>query len=72
VIPVKSSENAINGLSKQAQNKEFMFDRLYKNLCNPNMYMKAYSNIYSNDGSATRGITSETTDGLSEDKIVSI
>jgi len=69
-----NSNDILSGLSKVAGTKDkgYQFDRIYRNLCVPDMYMKAYSNIYSNNGSATRGITSETADGFSEDKIVSI
>lgn len=67
-----NSENALIGISKAAQNKEFQFDRIYRNLYNNNMYIKAYSNIYSNEGSATKGIDSETADGFSEIKVEDI
>ena len=33
------------------------------------MYVKAYSNIYSNNGSSTHGTDSETADGFSEEKV---
>lgn len=64
-----SSEKALGELSKQAQNKDFRFKDLYRNLYNPDFYIKAYTNIYSNKGSATSGIDKVTADGFSEDRI---
>jgi group II intron reverse transcriptase/maturase len=65
---MQSSEIVLINLFKQAQNPKFKFDRLYRNLYNMDMYKKAYSNIYSNDGSATQGVDQETADGFSEEK----
>lgn len=69
MFPMRNSEKVLIELSKQARNKDYQFDRLYRILCNPNMYTRAYSNIYSNNGSATCGVDSETADGFSESKI---
>ena len=66
---MRDSEKVLIELSKQAKNKEYQFERLYRILCNPDMYTRAYSNIYSNNGSATCGVNSETADGFSENKI---
>ncbi|WFR56194.1 reverse transcriptase domain-containing protein [Anaerocolumna sp. AGMB13025] len=66
---MRDSEKVLIELSKQAKNKEYQFERLYRILCNPDMYARAYSNIYSNNGSATCGVNSETADGFSENKI---
>jgi len=71
-IPMMNSEDILIGLSKQAQNREHQFHRIYRNLCVPDMYIKAYSNIYSNKGSATSGINKETADGFSETKMKDI
>lgn len=69
MFPMRDSEKVLIELSKQARNKEYQFERLYRILCNPDMYTRAYSNIYSNNGSATCGVNSETADGFSESKI---
>jgi len=44
-ILLLNSENILIGLSKQAQSKEYQFDRIYRNLYIPDMYIKAYNNI---------------------------
>jgi group II intron reverse transcriptase/maturase len=36
------------------------------------MYLRAYARLYKNDGAMTKGITEETVDGMSMDKIASI
>lgn len=45
---------------------------VYRQLYNEELYLRAYGRIYRNDGAMTRGITDETVDGMSREKIVSI
>ena len=47
-------------------------DDVYRQLFNPNLYLLAYSRIYRNAGATTRGVTEETVDGMSLQKIESI
>jgi group II intron reverse transcriptase/maturase len=42
---------------------------LYRQLFNPQLYLVAYGRIYSNKGAMTPGVTGETADGMSRDKI---
>jgi retron-type reverse transcriptase len=42
---------------------------LYRQLFNPQLYLLAYGRIYSNKGAMTPGVTGETADGMSRDKI---
>ncbi len=69
---MRDSEKVLVELTKQAQNKEYQFERIYRNLCNANMYIKAYCNIYNNNGSSTSGNDNETADGFSENRIMKI
>lgn len=69
---LQNSEIVLYNLSKKAKDENFIFDRLYRNLYNEDFYYKAYSHIYANQGSATRGIDEETADGFGEQKIASI
>src|SRR5437868_6264818 len=57
---------------KSAQNKEYVFDRLYRNLFNPDFYLLAYSNIYVNEGNMTAGTAPETIDGFNTEKVQTI
>jgi len=41
----------------------------YRQLYNPDLYLKAYGRIYANQGATTRGVTEETVDGMSQEKI---
>ena len=54
---------------KSAQSKEYVFDRLYRNLFNPDFYLLAYSNIYGHEGNMTPGTDPETIDGFNLDKV---
>lgn len=47
-------------------------DDLYRQLFNPEFYLRAYGKIYRNDGAMTPGTTSETVDAMSMTKIQSI
>lgn len=69
---LQNSEIVLINLSKQAKKENYYFDRLYRNLYNPQMYIKAYTNIYQNDGSATSGIDNVTADGFNEAMIEKI
>jgi group II intron reverse transcriptase/maturase len=69
---MRDSEKVLIELSKQAQDKNYQFERIYRIMCNEKMYIKAYSNIYANKGSATKGVDNETADGFNEDKVTRI
>ena len=45
---------------------------VYRQLYNPDLYLRAYGRIYRNDGAMTRGVTAETVDGMSLEKIRAI
>ncbi|MET8873042.1 reverse transcriptase domain-containing protein [Nocardia sp. NPDC004604] len=47
-------------------------ERLYRQLFNPELYLRAYGKIYRNDGAMTPGSTAETVDGMSLKKIQAI
>ena len=46
--------------------------RVYRQLFNRDLYLKAYGRIYRNQGAMTRGITDETADAMSLEKIDTI
>lgn len=49
--------------------RKLPLEDLYRQLFNPELYLYAYGRIYRNDGAMTPGITPETADGMSLDKI---
>ncbi|EOP94030.1 hypothetical protein IGM_01351 [Bacillus cereus HuB4-4] len=69
---MQNSEIVLYNLSKHASKEHYRYDRLYRNLFNKDFYCKAYTKIYKNKGSATKGIDAETADGFGEEKICSI
>jgi group II intron reverse transcriptase/maturase len=69
---MQNSEVVLYSLSKQASKEDYRYDRLYRNLYNKEFYIKAYTKIYKNKGSATQGIDEETADGFGDEKIESI
>lgn len=52
--------------------RDLQLERVYRSLFNPDLYLLAYANLYSNQGAMTRGATGETVDGMSLAKIHSI
>lgn len=70
---MQSAEVVLSMLSqKSAQNSEYVFDRLYRNLFNPDFYLLAYSNIYAREGNMTEGVDAETIDGFNTQKVEKI
>src|SRR5712692_4094481 len=47
-------------------------ERVYRQLFNRNLYLTAYGKVYRNAGAMTPGVTTETIDGMSLDKIDTI
>ncbi len=52
--------------------KGLHLEDVYRQLFNPDLYLRAYGRIYENAGAMTRGATEETVDGMSMGKIQSI
>ena len=46
--------------------------QLYRQMFNRDLYLLGYGNIYSNQGAMTPGVSEETADGMSEEKIEQI
>jgi group II intron reverse transcriptase/maturase len=57
------------GVLRERGRKGLPCEQLYRQLFNRDLYLLAYSNIYSNKGAMTPGASGETADGMSEDKI---
>jgi len=47
-------------------------DDVYRQMYNPDMYLRAYAKLYKNKGAMTPGRTEETVDGMSQEKIAKI
>ena len=66
---MRSPENVLKSLSEKAKNKEYRYERLYRNLYNPEFYLLAYQNIATSQGSMTAGADGLTLDGMSMERI---
>jgi group II intron reverse transcriptase/maturase len=62
----------ILGLLRERGKRDLPLTRIYRQLYNVNLYLTAYGRIYRNKGAMTPGITEETADGMSLDKIFTI
>ena len=57
------------GVLRERGRKGLPLTQLYRQMCNRDLYLLAYGNIYSNQVAMTPGAGGETADGMSEDKI---
>jgi group II intron reverse transcriptase/maturase len=64
--------DTIIGLISERGKKGLPLERIYKLLFNRNLYFEAYAKIYRNAGAMTHGVTDETPDGMSLEKIDAI
>jgi group II intron reverse transcriptase/maturase len=60
------------GILRERGRKGLPCTELYRQLFNPQLYLLAYGRIYSNHGAMTPGVTPETADGMSMEKIGAI
>lgn len=63
--PIRVLEN----LHEHAQNEQYRFERLYRNLYNPQFYLLAYQNLYANKGSLTADVDGKTLNGVNLKRI---
>ncbi|MBB6691709.1 group II intron reverse transcriptase/maturase [Cohnella xylanilytica] len=59
----------LKSLSTKACNSKYRFQRLYRNLYNPEFYLMAYQNIYAKPGNMTKGADGQTIDGMGMERI---
>jgi group II intron reverse transcriptase/maturase len=64
--------NSILGLLHERGEKGLPLERVYRLMYNPGLYLTAYGKIYRNKGVMTEGVTEETVDAMSLDKIETI
>jgi len=60
------------GILRERGRRGLPLERVYRQLFNRELYLKAYGRIYRNNGAMTRGITAEVADGMSLEKIEAI
>jgi len=62
----------LKSLTEKSKDKGYKFQRLYRNLYNPEFYWLAHKNIYANKGSMTAGTDGTTMDNMSDSRIENI
>lgn len=60
---MRSPENVLESLKSKACNKSYKYERLYRNLYNPQFYLLAYQRIQAKPGNMTAGTDGKTIDG---------
>lgn len=60
------------GIIHERGHKGLPLEKVYRQLFNPDLFLKAYGKIYRNTGAMTPGTTGETVDGMSLAKIDTI
>jgi group II intron reverse transcriptase/maturase len=68
---MQKAETVLDVLRERGR-KGLPCEELYRQMFNKELYLKAYGRIYANHGAMTPGATSETADGMSEEKIDAI
>lgn len=68
---MRNAEAVLEIIQKRGEQKQPLSD-VYRQLYNPDLYLKAYARIYSHDGAMTKGTSQETADGMSQEKIYTI
>src|SRR3954466_3119956 len=57
------------GVIRERGRRGLPLERLYRQLFNPQLFLRAYGRMYANKGAMTPGVTGETVDGMSLAKI---
>lgn len=66
---MRNPKVVLNSLTSKALDKNYVFQRLYRNLYNIEFYLDAYAKIYPNKGSNTKGINDDTIEGMSVKRV---
>ncbi|CAG0954147.1 Group II intron-encoded protein LtrA [Anaerolineae bacterium] len=69
---MRKAETVLNVISDRSKRGLLLDEDVYRQLYNPDLYLRAYSRLYKNEGVLTEGVTSETADGMSLEKIHSL
>src|SRR5215831_14722310 len=68
VREMRTADTILNIIQDRGKRK-LPLDDVYRQLYNPAMYLRSYAKLYKNQGAMTPGITEETVDGMSREKI---
>ena len=65
---MRDAETVLGIIQKRGK-RQLPIKDVYRQMFNPDLYLRAYSRIYRNTGATTKGVTEETVDGMSMKKI---
>ena len=65
---MRSAETVL-GVMRERGRRRLPLEDIYRQLYNPDLYLRAYGRLYRNDGALTPGVTAETVDAMSLEKI---
>jgi retron-type reverse transcriptase len=68
---MRTAETILNIIQDRGK-RRLPLDDVYRQLYNPDMYLRSYVKLYRNEGAMTPGTTEETVDGMSTEKIAKI
>lgn len=66
---MRNPKLVLDNLTSKAKDKDYKFQRLYRNLYNPEFYYIAYEKVQKKEGSMTKGTDDKTVDGMSKERI---
>ncbi len=65
---MRTAETILNIIQDRGK-RGLPLDDVYRQLYNPDMFLRAYARLQRNKGAMTQGVTEETVDGMSQEKI---
>ncbi|MBY0029870.1 reverse transcriptase domain-containing protein [Priestia megaterium] len=69
---MRNPQVVLDNLTSKSNDESYKYQRVYRNLYNPEFYLMAYDEIYSNPGNMTKGSDNKTIDGMSMKRISNI
>jgi group II intron reverse transcriptase/maturase len=66
---MRNPENVLNSLQEHSAQSDYVYDRLYRNLYNQELFLQAYQNIHASQGNMTAGTDGQTIDAMSLERI---
>lgn len=69
---MRNPQNVLNSLCQHSSDQLYKYDRLYRNLYNKELFLRAYQNICAKEGNMTSGVDGKTIDAMSIQRIESL
>ncbi|MEW9574645.1 reverse transcriptase domain-containing protein [Bacillus toyonensis] len=69
---MRNPKIVLDNLSSHATKEHYVFEKLYRNLYNPEFYYLAYQKMYAKEGNLTAGVNDKTIDGMNVDRIAEL